>query len=967
MDDLGAEYLSEMSVVNPTPNLTPQTPNKEQHSLDDITPVLEDLYLDSSDEGKEKTDATPENIKKIDDVITLSTNANEVTSDTTTTGVSMSSSTCNVDDDDSLISQQLKNNMAMAFTIDFGGNRENSLSEQQAAKYKNIMERFQNRHKRGASMSKLESSGESSVLPPPPTTTAAKVKLRIRERSTSGVRDSSKRHSWSPRSSTHEASAPPVLPTPRPTPPPRVNVKNSANAQKGLAKTVLRKKEAFAPKSIAMQKAMEKFEFYLPEPPLISNGKNVVEADGISEAGTYTLDGDNYTEEQKELMNIDDEHPAEQPMEWKPKPQEMIKSNVLEVSYFHDSTNVIPEKKPSKTSYLEKIKTRVRANFKSSSSDKDCGTFTSITTSGVLAKRSVLNSAPAGGRRKNSLSKSQIDSSEYISRERGLTDHQKSEYRLNVFTNQTDSQLLSSLESDVTSLKTAQTKNDWIQEWARNARARSVATTDMSCSFSNDYDYSSSDPNLAKLLSPRPPKSPTKIPSPMHTTRLAVRTRASLQNLIGIELSDSEDPNMYLEKTKMLINNLQENISRRNSLKSANTSPKKSAHTTPGISLEHKRNFSLDYHIPSRNHQSHQLSPRNRPQPKQQKYTIDQTTTSPLRRSSSFSVKPLSASSSSMVTPNGRRTYQPQAPAPVRRGVPLQKSASSNSFRKMYSDYDDNVEYYINDEDDLVDNDYYSSDEEFGATSGDYYDDEEIEMEQEKQPANAPRYNKALLMRIERSKQKVGGSSGQQQPPTSAPLGGCRNTPEMPRRNVNSAGIRSSMRQSMPRDTSLNRLKNEPACVPSSLASAKKQLLQTATNAANNNTSARVQPKYMDISKYKPAQSANFLRKNEAKSTLKPEIKRSPSNVSSATINNGFSRGDSMRVSNRSVKSAGYKPSLQGNNNRMRDSSVNKQKEAELEMWKRRAKYDPMKAAAEDKRKKEEAKRLAQGRSTNER
>uniref|UniRef100_T1H093 Uncharacterized protein n=1 Tax=Megaselia scalaris TaxID=36166 RepID=T1H093_MEGSC len=573
-------------------------------------------------------------------------------------------------------------------------------------------------------------------------------------------------------------------------------------------------------------------------------------------------------------MNIDDEHPNEpHPLEFINEP-ELRKPNVLEVSYFQDSTNVIPERKPAKTSYLEKIKTRVRANFKSSSPDKDCGTFTSITTSGVLAKRTVLNSAPATGRRKNSLSKSQIDSSEYISRERGLTDHQKSEYRLNVFTNQTDSQLLSSLESDVASLKTAQTKNDWIQEWARNARARSVATD---CNYSNEYDYSSSDPNLAKLMSPRPPKSPTKIPSPMHTTRLAsARTRASLQNLIGIELK---------LKSEELPQSQQPNITK-----------KSSAHTTPGLSLEHKRNLSLDYHIPNRN-QSHQLSPRNRAIPKQQnKYTIDQTT-SPLRRSSSFSVKPLSASSSSMVTPNGRRTYQPQAPAPVRRGVPLQKSASSNSFRKMYSDYDDNVEYYINDEDDLIDNDYYSSDEEeeFGATSGDYYDDEELELDQEQQKVQQP------------------------QAPTSAPLGGCRNTPEMPRRNVNSAGVRSSMRQSMPRDTSLNRLKNEPSCVPSSLASAKKQLLQSA-NTSNSN--ARVQPKYMDISKYKPAQSANFLRKNEAKSTLKPEIKRSPSNVSSTTVNSGFSRNDSARISNRSVKSAGYKPSLQGNNNnRMRDSS----------------------------------------------
>lgn len=35
-------------------------------------------------------------------------------------------------------------------------------------------------------------------------------------------------------------------------------------------------------------------------------------------------------------------------------------------------------------------------------------------------------------------------------------------------------------------------------------------------------------------------------------------------------------------------------------------------------------------------------------------------------------------------------------------------------------------------------------------------------------------------------------------------------------------------------------------------------------------------------------------------------------------------------------------------------------KEAELAMWKRRASYDPMKAAAEGKRKQEESKRQAQ-------
>ena len=40
--------------------------------------------------------------------------------------------------------------------------------------------------------------------------------------------------------------------------------------------------------------------------------------------------------------------------------------------------------------------------------------------------------------------------------------------------------------------------------------------------------------------------------------------------------------------------------------------------------------------------------------------------------------------------------------------------------------------------------------------------------------------------------------------------------------------------------------------------------------------------------------------------------------------------------------------------------AVKNPKEIELAMWKRRASYDPLKAAAEGRRKAEEAKRLAQ-------
>ncbi|GBP10790.1 hypothetical protein EVAR_73795_1 [Eumeta japonica] len=141
---------------------------------------------------------------------------------------------------------------------------------------KSMMERFQNRHRRGASMSKLENDNESSPTTKAQTPTRLTssqsstpltsrssdrhsltrngnanslsltalrhqsvsetqnsrrlsnknkpdrtlrltcekclsqlrfdVKLRVRDRSTSRVRDASKRHSWSPRSSTHEGN-----------------------------------------------------------------------------------------------------------------------------------------------------------------------------------------------------------------------------------------------------------------------------------------------------------------------------------------------------------------------------------------------------------------------------------------------------------------------------------------------------------------------------------------------------------------------------------------------------------------------------------------------------------------------------------------------------------------------------------------------------------------------------------------
>uniref|UniRef100_T1PEB7 Uncharacterized protein n=1 Tax=Musca domestica TaxID=7370 RepID=T1PEB7_MUSDO len=1115
---------------------------------------------------------------------------------------------------------------SLAFTIDNFNDKECDAAAQ-AAKYKSMMERFQNRHRRGASMSKLENDESGKAQTPtrltssqsstPLTNTrssarssvtseennansldsdasaAQKVKLRVRDRSTSRVRDASKRHSWSPRSSTNENT----LQTPQSqtsttatsansTALPRKTITKTASkpaptqVPKGAANLVANRTQ-FTPRSTAMQLALKQIDYMCPQPPLADFKHLNADADDVSEAGTYTLDGDNYTEEQKDIMNIDKYGQSTLPTTTTnkcrpkeldaitptPKQRQSIESkrsnNVLEVNYYHDAegpeqmtkarTNTAPSdlimgSHQSAGAYLEKIKSRVLRNMNATKqigdtkqeilkpklsnddddSEVDTGCFTSVTTSGVLAKQRTLDAHPKLSRH-SGLSTSQIDSSEYVSNETklktsgtppsfasGYTDHQKAEYRLNVFTNQKDAsqkfaatrnlietppetptgpQPTSKL-SEVAVLQTAQTKHDWIQEWARNARARSLANdrhstgarqsnndmlmtrsytcadtgndslTDDSLYSANckqfnaklnrtladryrisggngDCDYAS-DPSLASSCT-KPPKSPTKIPSPLHTlgrARSASRTRASLQNVMP---PDEED---YLQQTAAAINNLQQSLSRKNSLKSPSHSGSPRAHSArshimyspEGTGVECSPQHSLNSQRQQRqatqnlmtssiNEQQLQLltsgeyllrqmrmrknsfdgnlngSPHRRvlqagvPTQVQSPTTptapTNEESLSPLRRSSSFSARVAATQKSGR--PNFQNLYTPPAarhsyglsPAPpqqtsIQPGNPIKKSASSNNFGQAYSDYDDNLQYYINDEDDQDDmgEEYYSSggDDNIEQEPG-YYDDAEPE---NNVPLSNTRYNKALLMRIERSKQKVAGKP-QSAPPTKPSMllagGGvmaCPNTPELPRRNVKSATTRStvaSQRQSMPRDTSLSRLAQQ---VPNSLASAKKQLLQTAANVPSSTattqrstSSQRATPRYLDISKYKPAQSNQFLRKNDAKSTLKPQtnsneiMKRSPSSSSM-----GLSRTDPSRTSNRSVRSASSAmtssvTSLGGSNARAssavrRDASVSKQKEAEMAMWKRRSKYDPMKAAAEDRRKKEEAKRLAQ-------
>uniref|UniRef100_A0A182JXS5 Uncharacterized protein n=1 Tax=Anopheles christyi TaxID=43041 RepID=A0A182JXS5_9DIPT len=406
----------------------------------------------------------------------------------------------------------------------------------------------------------------------------------------------------------------------------------------------------------------------------------------------------------------------------------------------------------------------------------------------------------------------------------------------------------------------------------------------------------------------------------------------------------------------------------------------------------------------------------------QQQQQQQQHLTSPIKRSSSFSVKPnvmkpatptMSAKAAGLTGVNGRTVSGG--------GSRIQKSASSTSFKKMAAalsdngvqpqqyhhhtvqpphhrhqlvmdpNYPDELMLYINDGDDDGlqmrgagrQQDGYSSnslsDEEDPA---DDLDDDDLEANGarlEKEPLTNTRYNKTFLMRMEQNKKLAGGVAGGANVGGAKQTGGaaaCPNTPELPRRAVQMRGVGGLGRDraSMPRDSSLNRMKQDLNLRKSSTG--REMLLggkgqQQSTQSINSTTSSavgaggKVQPKYLDISKYKSSTAANFLKKDESKSYLLRQegVRKSPS---SASVSSAMSRTDPTRMSARSVKSASSaasKSSVSGTGGTggvTKKDPVKVAKEQELEMWRRRASYDPMKAALEGKKKQqEESRRLA--------
>lgn len=493
------------------------------------------------------------------------------------------------DDNRESPSKTIDPSKATAFVIDFSGGKQ--VSEQ---RQKNMLERFQNRHRRGVSLSKVEdemndsssSSQLTAKLKSSPATSAKQQRklstsstsqepsaqqpvkpssagVRLRERSkTSQVRDANKRHSWSPRTSIVES----------------VQQHNQQPKLRSKPAKASHQQQQVNPlerplKLHALSRADVK-----PLPPQTLNittlqclqtpleSHRTQQDDQVSEAGTYTLDGDNYTEEQKAKMNIDNlAHEADalllrtkleinesdsnvetdlEVIDLDPSPSRSphiaaarqsstansskvtaaSRKNILEVSFYHhEQPPASAGSSKSKSSYLDKLKTKVKSSLhKAKSPESDVGKFTSVTTSGVLSVKPTLELNPKL-KRKNSLTKSQIDSSEYIQgrsrREQKtaaaapVTDSDKSSiasaYQLNIFPTSQQSPAKSrkeSVGSSSTSISTAATKDDWIQEWARNAREYSQHSgkraphTIMSSSFNIENSRETRDNQFGYLV-----------------------------------------------------------------------------------------------------------------------------------------------------------------------------------------------------------------------------------------------------------------------------------------------------------------------------------------------------------------------------------------------------------------------------------------------------------------------------------
>lgn len=440
----------------------------------------------------------------------------------------------------------------VAFTVDFGENRPLDI-----AKYKNLVEKYQqHKHRRGQSLSKIEEPLKPLVKKHPLTGNLPRKSgysaegyhssdEKVDKNKLQGVRSSvlntvirkgdlslplksitCDRMTQSFPSRSFEL---PVIDSPE------IEIKDISSPELDLISPLsplVYTSEVKLSKSPFMSNVQHSEESTSSEEVLVDKFKSCVEmndkSDNVSEAGTYTIETDNYTEEQKQRMSIDKDFNIEQ-VSVEKKTQEYIQNLIIDspIQESKSQSELISIEHPiisPITSTLNLNNTNKTAKVLNSNqhsknientADVDRGVFTLVTTSGVLNKQQ---------RRAHSSSHTLVRSVVALET-----------YPSNLNTN-LDAQSTNGLQRIKGSPNT-------VRSITQTLFAQNISVID------TEYH--------ANLPSNSGSNSPSKLPSPIHTAR----NRNSYSSA-NCDFSDSSlETESYLRPTQNIITSLQQRLS----------------------------------------------------------------------------------------------------------------------------------------------------------------------------------------------------------------------------------------------------------------------------------------------------------------------------------------------------------------------------------------------------------------------
>ncbi|XP_063911027.1 uncharacterized protein LOC135128106 isoform X2 [Zophobas morio] len=860
----------------------------------------------------------------------------------------------------------------LAFTVDFGDGK--SVDTQ---RHKTLVEKFQKKHRRGQSLSKIEEPPLSLPSKKHPNTGNLPRKSSFQSEGYFSSDEKSDRIKNARSAKRSELSLPLKCVTvdkmsqsfPNSG---FFNITTPEIELKDVSSPELDTISPFSPKDKPQVKEVTKPNFLRQfsspecETKPIEAEDNFVEgtefdfdkSDTVSDAGTYTLDAENYSEEQKARMSIDTEFKIEQISVLK-KTEDYIKSlNTFKLKNDTDVTKPVPEtnvnnigeglqspKSPKSSNKLVQQtpnyktfshkgnakmlspilsptqnlsitqsedkqmnndsddlanKTFTKIMFPSPKAKNgngleqmvDQGSVISVTSSGAFRTKSEKEKPNV---RKLSLTKSEVQVEAYVG---DKVEVSESTVRMVAPASKSN---LKKLTANIVNVQSISTKNDTNGVAEDKVVSGSIVLGKVS--------------NLPPTVGGISGKvSPTKIPSPIHTISRP-RSRNSI-NSLNVDLSDSSlETESYLKPTQNCINSLQQRLS-------LDSDPDSDYDGKYGLQLNnsphllkqrasHIRHNSLDdknmkisnklEHFQSKNlqgiDQTYMFNQYN--QTKVIHKIQNSPNNSPIRRSSSFSTKnQIPTKNTNLVQQESNLRNSPS----FTRSASIQRSASTANIKPNY----------IQLRRSSISSDHQKIDRnQFGDTESSSEEDFEKNLTKKKDLSNLTntRYNRAFSLRRARLDEPI-------VPPR------CPNTPEM-RRKFQPEHVRTERAISVDRKP-------------------------LKTNEVQSRYLLNVTKKPPVVNKVEPNKHVPKVPSTTNKSASnKPQV---------------FSRTDSGRFSMRTNKpptTGGQKTTKKdgsGKKSSGRSNSSLSSREKEFQNWKRRKSYDPMKAAAEGK-KKEMAKR----------